>query len=244
MRAAAWAAAPTYLTFTLTSERIVRLAVEEDYNLGGGFDDLGGGFDDFGFGDDIVGGGDSTSDGSSDGHGDGSDSADGSDDTMPLPPTSVSGPSVDGGVGFPDSDAGPSEGGRVNTLLALVSGGCTSSTQVACIDDSCGRQGFEQFFGKLPAGTYTVMVSAQNGSSARARVSLITLDPTGLEIIDSPGIYVGNTSDSGDDVDACGYIAGGNDVTYAVAACTNQPFFASTCGSTAANPAQPRMSHP
>jgi hypothetical protein len=55
-------------------------------------------------------------------------------------------------------------------------------------------------------------------------------DASGLTIADHPGIYRGNTAGASDSATACGYIEGGSDHSYLVAACPDTQVIASTCG--------------
>jgi hypothetical protein len=103
-----------------------------------------------------------------------------------------------------------------------------------CADDACsGRSG--HFVDVLPAGDYVAVVKAKRADMVgRFQLKYEHADANGARIIGGPGVYLGNTTSSGDDVQACseysepGFGSGPDDV-YILASC-NAPVTASTCG--------------
>ena len=124
----------------------------------------------------------------------------------------------------------------LDTVVALYRDDC-SDAPIRCADDDCGsRSG--HFVEILPAGTYVAAVKAKPGNMAgRYQFKYEHAAAEGAQIIGSPGIYAGDTSASGDDVQVCsdfseqaGYGSGPDDV-YVLAAC-NAPVTVTSCGTT------------
>ena len=93
-------------------------------------------------------------------------------------------------------------GSALDTVLSLHAGDC-SGDALRCNDDACSDTG-SQFVAVLPAGRYAVAVRAKHeGDAGTVRLKFQHAAPGGAIVVDSPGIYSGDTSAADDSVAVC-----------------------------------------
>lgn len=128
-------------------------------------------------------------------------------------------------------------GSAVDTVIALYPAGSDCGAEPSqCADDDCdSRNG--HLAKLLAAGTYIAVVRGKS-SMATGRYSFRYqhADAAGARVIEHPGVYAADTTNSGDDVQACAdwfeqATGDGPDDVYVLARC-NASVTVSTCGST------------